>query len=192
MAMTRSEFENKCEFMLKRFSDMNGEEILKMSIELPQARLNDLNKNEYLDIFLTLRIFMKDVDIALMKNELFQVHQPRIAEDMMNTHKAFHEKGVCNIVMEYANGIAEIRDLCDELDKKLIDINPRVFLFLFEVVHNPLFDNGFSGLLENIQKIPLDSSTAINHMLRVINYIPRALFESACERIEERANEVEA
>ena len=204
MAMTKVEFENKCMFMLKSLCDMNAEEILKMSTELSRVELNDLSEGDYLNLFITLRVFEKNVDIALAKNELFRVQQPRIVEDMMNTHKAFQERGVCDIVMDYmsdsiyTDGFAEIRDLCDDVDKRMIDINPEIFFFLDEVAQgfglgDPLFDGGFSGLLEYKSiavdgDLPVTTACAINHMTNLIDYIPYAFYKAACEYIEEQGS----
>ena len=208
--MTKVEFENKCTFMLRRLHTMGVAEIMKMSTELSRVELNALSESDcprcfagvsrlsqsdYLNLFGSLRVFMMNVNLALANNKLFQLEKPHIAEEMMNTHKAFHERGVCDIVMGYTDGFAEIRDLCDELDEKLININPEIFFFLDEVAADrfgdgdPIFDGGFSGLLEdnpstNVpEEIPFTTSDAIDHMISLIDYLPYTFFMAVIEYI---------
>ena len=205
--MSKVEIENKCTFMLKNLCDMSAEEILKMSTELfclqqqavelmQQRRAEELlepfgalhlSQSDYLNLFNTLRIFLKNVDIALAKNELFRVQKQRIAEDMMNTHKAFQERGVCNIVMGYSDGIAEIRDLCDDLDKRIIDIIPDIFSILNVVNICPfdtsVFSSGFSGFLERRSISAYDGAPhtpieKVKRLIYMINHFPYAFYKT--------------
>ena len=182
---------------------MSAEEILKMSTELSRVEMNDLSEGDYLNLFITLRIFLKNVAIAFTKNELFHLQQPHIVEDMRNTHKAFHERGVCDIVMDYADtdGIAEIRDLCDDVDKRMVDINPEIFSFLngaldgiFNFRDDPSIDDGFSVFLDSrsyseLDGFPLRPFEVVNRMIYLINQIPYAFFKAVIEYIE--ANETD-
>ena len=210
--MSKVEIENKCTFMHKYLCDMSAEEILKMSTELfclqqqavelmqqpwvvklmqqPWVEPYDvlhLSQSDYLNLFNTLSIFLKNMDIALAKNELFRVQKQRIAEDMMNTHKAFQERGVCDIVMDYTDGIAEIRDLCDDVDKRMIDIIPDIFSILNVVnicpLYTSLFSSGFSGFLERRSISAYDGTTPhtpiekVKQLIYITNHFPYAFYK---------------
>ena len=156
---------------------------------LSQSDCLCLSQSDYLNLFNTLSIFLKNMDIVLAKNELFRVQKPRIVEEMMNTHKAFQERGVCDIVMEYTDGIAEIRDLCDDLDKRIIDINPDIFIILNAVVVNicyfdtPVFSSGFSSFLERRSTSAYDGAPhtpieKVKRLIYIINHFPYAFYKT--------------
>ena len=178
------------ELRTKRLCDMTDEEILKISNELSRFPLYFNTVNEYLNFFNILKLFLKNEDMIFTNNDLFHDQKHRIAGDMMNVHKAFYEKGVCNIVMDYADtdGIAEIRDLCDELDKQLIKDFPKIFTF-FNIIFGYIYyydrkilSNGFLAFLERKSISAQDGFTPhtpiekVNQLTYMINLFPIAFY----------------
>ena len=150
--MVDVEIENKRMFMLKRLCDMNDAEILKMSSELSHVPLYFHTASDYLNLFITLRIFLKNVDIA--------------------------------------NGITEIRGLCNELDKQLIKSFPEIFSFLNVIVANiyyfdrSIFSDGFSAFLDRKSTSAYDGTPhtpieKVNRLTYMINHFPYAFYKEA-------------
>ena len=176
------------ELRTKRLCDMTDEEIVKISNELTQFPLYLNTANEYINFFNLMKLFLKNVDMIFTNNDLFHEQKQGIAGDMMNVHKAFYEKGVCNIVMDYAdtNGIGELRDLCDELDKQLIKDFPKIFSFFNTFTGFNYYDlisikNGFLDYFDR-ESISYDDITnyrsfhKIDRMIYKINHFPFAFY----------------